>query len=397
MDAAGGSARDHVARLAEKEATLEAQLRRVRQQKDAWRAGQVGEERVAALLSELSAGWRVLHDRRKAARSPANIDHIAIGPTGVHVIDAKNWSGTLHVSERGVLCGRWPRNDETRTVKELAGLIHSELLAAGFSAPVYATIALANDENTAGPIVHDGVAFLPPTALVTGLTGAPETLNAEQVYRIWEFLDDQHPSRVAPLPALLPPTMLPSTKPSRRRTAPSGLRRGSVRRRREPSWMALLQLFGAVVAVLIALGVLESVAKSASHLSPAASLPAASATSAPASATMSTACRLMPAPVAAELLGHPVTTFAASQELCEYRTGTERGPVAIVAYGRALDQRRWSTWVSALYGMPSCGRYTVTPAGDGVGACVDTAKGGVSTLQAWNFDDRVVAAANAGR
>ena len=53
--------------------------------------GAVGEERVAARLhAAADRGVLALHDRRIPG-SRANIDHIAIGPAGVCVIDAKRY------------------------------------------------------------------------------------------------------------------------------------------------------------------------------------------------------------------------------------------------------------------------------------------------------------------
>src|SRR3954451_21590768 len=198
---AGASARERAARLAQQEAELERQLRGVRQRRQAWEAGVAGEERIAALLAQLPPGWRVLHDRRKAPRSPANIDHIAIGPTGVHVLDAKNWTGALSISDRGVMCGGWPRNDETRRVLELRDQIAAELSHAGFVAPTYGVIALAGDDNLAEPTVHKTVAFMPPSYLIAGMAGLAPSLTPEQVYRIWEYLDDAHPRRSQRMPA----------------------------------------------------------------------------------------------------------------------------------------------------------------------------------------------------
>jgi hypothetical protein len=43
----------------------------------------------------------VLHDRRIPARGCANIDHIAIGPGGITVIDTKSARGRLRVEKRG--------------------------------------------------------------------------------------------------------------------------------------------------------------------------------------------------------------------------------------------------------------------------------------------------------
>src|SRR5438128_173549 len=59
--------------------------------------GAEGERIVGAVLDSLSSkGWRVLHDRTNPVGG--NIDHIAVGPPGVVVVDAKNWSDEVKVS-----------------------------------------------------------------------------------------------------------------------------------------------------------------------------------------------------------------------------------------------------------------------------------------------------------
>jgi hypothetical protein len=58
----------------------------------AWQSGAVGERRVAERLAGLGGDEVLaLHDRRIPG-SRANIDHIAIGPAGVYVIDAKRYN-----------------------------------------------------------------------------------------------------------------------------------------------------------------------------------------------------------------------------------------------------------------------------------------------------------------
>lgn len=57
----------------------------------AWDTGAVGEERLGQRLNDLSSETvRVLHDRRIPG-TRANIDHLAITPTGIYVIDAKRY------------------------------------------------------------------------------------------------------------------------------------------------------------------------------------------------------------------------------------------------------------------------------------------------------------------
>lgn len=67
------------------------------QHERAWASGATGEELVAKRLAErCDDAVVVLHDRRIPG-SRANIDHIAIAPTGVWVIDAKRYKGKVAV------------------------------------------------------------------------------------------------------------------------------------------------------------------------------------------------------------------------------------------------------------------------------------------------------------
>jgi len=58
--------------------------------------GAAGEQQLAASLAERCPSVPLLHDRR-AAMSPANIDHVALAPTGVFVIDTTRYEGRIEV------------------------------------------------------------------------------------------------------------------------------------------------------------------------------------------------------------------------------------------------------------------------------------------------------------
>lgn len=63
-----------------------------------WARGARGEEIVARELAKhCGPGVLVLHDRQ-VPRSRANIDHIAVAPSGVWVIDSKRYKGKVAVS-----------------------------------------------------------------------------------------------------------------------------------------------------------------------------------------------------------------------------------------------------------------------------------------------------------
>lgn len=64
---------------------------------DAWRIGAEGERRTARYLDGLAeAGFIVLHDR-KVPGYGGNLDHVAIGPTGVWAIETKNVAGKVEI------------------------------------------------------------------------------------------------------------------------------------------------------------------------------------------------------------------------------------------------------------------------------------------------------------
>ena len=74
-----------------------------RQSTTAWDIGAAGEERLGKGLDRLASdSVRLLHDRR-IPRSKANIDHIAVTPSGVYVIDAKKYRGRPHLKVEGGL------------------------------------------------------------------------------------------------------------------------------------------------------------------------------------------------------------------------------------------------------------------------------------------------------
>lgn len=69
----------------------------------AWDTGALGEERLGNRLNEAASdSLRVLHDRRIPG-SRANIDHLAVTPAGVYVIDSKKYKGRPQLKFEGGL------------------------------------------------------------------------------------------------------------------------------------------------------------------------------------------------------------------------------------------------------------------------------------------------------
>lgn len=163
---------------------LETKATALRRDASNWEAGERGEAAVAEALSALpELGWTVLHDRRKSAKSRGNIDHIVVGPPGVFVIDAKNWSGRLDINEQGVFCGGRPRRQETAAVHEMAAALRRELAADGVVIPVYGVVALVQPTRTALPKVVEGVTFVAADSMVSNMVSLPARTDSVTVSR----------------------------------------------------------------------------------------------------------------------------------------------------------------------------------------------------------------------
>lgn len=74
----------------------------------AWQTGAAGEEEFGNRLSaDARRDLKVLHDR-KVPRSSANIDHLAITPDAVWVLDAKRYKGKVETRGHGIFSARPP-------------------------------------------------------------------------------------------------------------------------------------------------------------------------------------------------------------------------------------------------------------------------------------------------
>lgn len=98
--AAGESAAGKAQSLTEAEQRLRDRADRLARMAEAYAKGDEGERLLAQHLAPLAAdGWFLLPDRCIPGKE-SNIDCVLVGPGGVLVIDAKNWSGTVTVDGR---------------------------------------------------------------------------------------------------------------------------------------------------------------------------------------------------------------------------------------------------------------------------------------------------------
>ena len=161
--------------------------------------GVQGEEEVARLLDVLDgAGWRILHDRYKAAGSPANIDHIAVGPPGVFVIDAKHWSGApVQLDDRGMTHRGRRRDEVLHDVVHTTQVVATHARRAELTVVGRGVVAFVGDAGPPEPATHQGLALLRADHLLRWLTDQPGRLTARQVQHVASTLDAALPPRTS--------------------------------------------------------------------------------------------------------------------------------------------------------------------------------------------------------
>jgi hypothetical protein len=146
----------------------------------AWRRGAAGERRTARLLAPLERrGWAVLHDLA-IPNSPANIDHLVIGPGGVVVIDSKHFRGQLRLDRDGMVWhGRHLLVSALRTTLWEADQADEVLGIADLT--VAAIVAVHGASVPWGVLRAEGVTVVPARRLPDLLGALPPVLGPERV------------------------------------------------------------------------------------------------------------------------------------------------------------------------------------------------------------------------
>ena len=145
-----------------------------------WRRGAAGERRTARLLAALERqGWAVLHDLALPG-SPANLDHLVIGPGGVFVIDSKQYRGRLQLDRSGRLWhGRYPLAPALWAVS-----FEADQAAQVLTDPdvvVVPIVAVHGAQVPWGKVVTQGVPVLSARRLPSMLRALPAVLGPERV------------------------------------------------------------------------------------------------------------------------------------------------------------------------------------------------------------------------
>ena len=159
----------------------------------AWKVGAEGELGVARTLAACE-GVVALHDRRVPG-TKGNVDHLAIGPGGVYIVDAKRYEGKVERRDVGSFFRPDARlyvnnRDRTKVVKGMGWQVEAVRKAMDSTGhrdvPLRAVLCFVDSEWPlifAKPIVLDGVTILWPKALQE-LVRSGEALDAGGIERV---------------------------------------------------------------------------------------------------------------------------------------------------------------------------------------------------------------------
>lgn len=127
----------------------------------AWQTGAVGEEEFGRRLSGCSGPQlKVLHDR-KLPRSSANIDHIAVTPQAVWILDAKRYKGKVATRGGGLFSSRAPTlyvggRNQTKLVEGVTRQVETVRL---LLAPLASELGMTAPPNVRGALVFINAEF----------------------------------------------------------------------------------------------------------------------------------------------------------------------------------------------------------------------------------------------
>jgi Nuclease-related domain len=151
-----------------------------------WKRGADGERQTARALRGLSeGGWCAVHDKTTGR---GNIDHVAVGPSGVFLLESKNLSGTIQIDARGLTTvfgdaaidsytnghlADWMRGSAARLKERIEDATH---LRTWVSA-----VVVIWGEFPQGRYEHDRVTYVAGDSLREWLESLPVRLDAREV------------------------------------------------------------------------------------------------------------------------------------------------------------------------------------------------------------------------
>ena len=140
--------------------------------------GAAGEEIVARELAHLPAGYHVFHSLDMGGGvlmwRHGDIDHVVVGPTGVYVIETKNWRGKVAlVSGRLLVDGLAPRRAPLEQVRQAVAALQARLGRGGvYDVAVVPVVCFTGDSLEAASLTEGETIICGAGTLLDVLTRA---------------------------------------------------------------------------------------------------------------------------------------------------------------------------------------------------------------------------------
>jgi Nuclease-related domain len=136
------------------------------EQARSWQRGAAGERHTARLLDRLTRdGYVVFHDLAAPGNTSANVDHLVIGPSGVFVVDSKQWTGQVRQSNDGLVWHNHYRLDRTLAMVRW----EAETLGRLLGIPAAPLLCVHGAHVQQGGLYAHGVAIVPADRLRSAL------------------------------------------------------------------------------------------------------------------------------------------------------------------------------------------------------------------------------------
>ena len=194
---AGDGAAEQSRLAAERVQRLKRQLDQAERATKSWDAGAMGERIVADRLSQLVPhGWFLLQDVHWPGRPKANLDHVLVGPGGVVVVDAKNWTGEVRVSGGVLWQGRFARTQSVEGALAQCAAVTS-VLEPPHRRFVRPLICLAGQPDVFA-ITNADVAVAGVDRIVDAVLALPAVLDHQSVLGLYSHLARQLTQDPAP-------------------------------------------------------------------------------------------------------------------------------------------------------------------------------------------------------
>ena len=164
---------------------------------DAFESVAPSEHSTKQVLESLpSADWRTFHDVRWPGREGARIDHVAVGPSGVFVIDTKTWAGHVEVRGGG-LRQDGKRRSRTVVAAAAAAMAIEELVPTLTSRTINPVLCFVRDQPLFG--WAGDVMVCSTQNLATFMTSRPRALSETEAMEIASALSLRLEAAPAPV------------------------------------------------------------------------------------------------------------------------------------------------------------------------------------------------------